>query len=247
MTTIETKMVVGSIQGETHLSFLWLGSSKMCLLKVTAVGEVFLVITDAGPPSEGGICPRLHVKACRTQRWSVERHWNIEFLYYYGCDHSRATLDTLTHPIRGPPSSKDFFFLSLASDFPLLVFSGFVMEICSLGMNTEYLAKTEVFGVWPLCDLLLVPLHLNLTSWSWGTVTNTASKFRVLVWVLMFAEQRDWTLRSATLLRGLCLNSYSLRLRKNWPKGNSNQAFFWIYQLVERSPEHENTEEGTIT
>lgn len=61
MTTIETKAgrrPCGEHQGELHLSFLWFGSSKRRLLKVTAIGEVFLVITGSGPPSEGENLPK---------------------------------------------------------------------------------------------------------------------------------------------------------------------------------------------
>lgn len=82
VTTVETKAGrrwYGEHRGEMHLSFLWHGGSKMHLLKVTAVGEALLIVTSSGLPSVGGICPWLCVRACWSQRWSVGRHWNIEF------------------------------------------------------------------------------------------------------------------------------------------------------------------------
>lgn len=138
----------------------------------------------------------------------------LEYWILYYCDsgHSQVTLDTLTCPIHVPLSSLAFYhwLLTLPS---LLVLYGFAIKMCSLDMTTEYRAKTEVFGVRPLYDPLLAPLHLNLTSGSWGTEINTASKFGALVWVFIFSEQRGWTRGSVPLWRILCLNSHYQSLR----------------------------------
>lgn len=69
---------VGSIRWNTLVA-LWHCCSRIHLLKVAVTKEVLLILTGLGPPSVRGVCPLLHMRALGSQRWSVERQWNIEF------------------------------------------------------------------------------------------------------------------------------------------------------------------------
>lgn len=127
----------------------WHDSSKMHLLKVAVTQEVFLILTGFGPPSLAGVCPWLHVRACLSQRWSAERHWNIEFC---------ITVILVIAEWPWMPSHTQFVCLSdplffdswLLTSFSSLVLDAFAIKMCSLDMNTECLTKPKVFGVWPL-------------------------------------------------------------------------------------------------
>lgn len=175
---------VGSIRWNAPVA-LWHYGSRIHLLKVTVTGEVLLIVPGLGPPSVGGICPLLHTRACRSQRWSAERQWNIEFC-----------ITTILVIAEWPwtPSRAQFVCISdllvfdgwLLTFFSLACLDDFVIKMRSLDMNTECLAKSEVFrGRGEDGDLssnpLHVPLHLNLTAWSHGTTINPTSEARVLI------------------------------------------------------------------
>lgn len=93
--------------------------------------------------------PLLHVNTYWSRRWSAVRHWNIEFCV--------TTILVITEWPWMPSytqfvcvSDPLFFDSWLLTSSPLLALGDIVIKMCSLGMNTECLVTSEVFGGWPL-------------------------------------------------------------------------------------------------
>lgn len=81
-------------------------------------GRFLLILTGSEPPFVGGFCPWLLVRAFWAQRWSVGRHWNIEFCITVILITAKWPWTPSHGPIHMPLCS--LAFLSLASDFPFL-------------------------------------------------------------------------------------------------------------------------------
>lgn len=202
----------GEHQGETHLSIVWHGSSKMHLLKVTAVGEVLLIETGSGPPSMGGICLWLHVRACWAQRWSVGRHQNIEFC---------ITMILVIAKWPWTPSHALFMCVSV----PFLFITGFCLPLPCLFYTVLRLK----------CIPLTWILNAVCQDWSvWGTTSlwpaacATSLEFNERIarccdkhsfWIhsscLGFHSRRTegMNTRFCSTFEIVCLNSHSLSLR----------------------------------
>ena len=151
MTTLEQglgRRWCGERGGEACLSSGGIAVPEYVCLKAAVTEEALLTWTEFGPPSVGGICPQLHVRACRSQGGSAERRRNIECCI--------APILVIARWPRTPSRAsvcvylRSLVFLMVGFWLFLACLDDFAIKMCSLDMNAECLAKSEVFGGWPL-------------------------------------------------------------------------------------------------
>jgi hypothetical protein len=152
MTTVKQRLGrrwYGDHQGEVLLSFCGSGSCKIYLLKVAVVEEISANRSRLWASFSGRNLPIAAWEWRLVSKVKYPEMLEYWILYYSRSGQSPVTLDTFTRSIRVPLRSLVFW--SLASDFSsLLVLDDSAIKMCSLDMNTECLAKSGVFGVWPL-------------------------------------------------------------------------------------------------